>query len=392
MKTAMIIYEGVADRPVAALEDRTPMEVARCSFATDLAVTGAGGYITPARAADDNRPEMRLGQFLGMSAPDARALRRGPLEALGADLDVPEDAWVYRADFVTMDGTMLSECAVRRLSMEETEALTDTVRARVEEEGVELHVLQPGRVTVICRGAAADQSASVSPFDVEGMEYDSALPKRKHAFAQRFLLHSYEALMGHSINEVRVDLGDNPANALWPWGGGPALRPEAEYPAGVMATHCLMARGLAVLLGMRLVDLVDPWKELKGKREAFKIVGLVEALRENDWLSVYIEAPHAGGRYGGAAEKVWALESLDHFMLGPILSILDAHRPWRVLLTADGAVMAKNGRPVADSVPFIVAGEGVEPDGVGHWDEAACAHGELGKVRADEVFALLRKE
>lgn len=393
MKTAMIIYEGMADRPIPALEDRTPMAVARCSFATGMAVTGCGGLIVPARAEDDNRPEVRLGRLLGMSTDEARALRRGPLEALGLGVHAESGRWVYRADYVTVDETVLVDGAVKGLSMQETEALTAAVQAQWEPETVALKAVKPGCVVAHCRIDDGDESASMPPARAAGSDYRKVLPKNKgHAFVHDFLSRSHEALKGHPVNEVRVDLGENPANALWPWGGGAALQ-KAERPTqGVMATQSVMARGLAESLGMHVVELANPWVEVKGKRAPFKIAGLVEALREHDRIVVYVEAPNNGGRYGTASAKVWALETLDHCVLGPVLSLLEAHRPFRLLLTTDGAVSTKTGTAVPDPVPFILSGEGIEPDGVGHWDEAACAQGALGKIGIDELLNLWRKE
>jgi len=393
MKTAMIIYEGIADRAIPSLEGRTPMQVARCSLATGATVTGTGGLIDPARAEDDNRPEMRLAQFLGVPTGEARHIRRGPLEALGAGVPVESGRWVYRADFVTLDRTILTEASVKRLSMKETEALTAAVQAQWDPAVLTLTVVRPGRVVVQCRVDGDEPHPSVSPFAVEGSDYQDVLPRiRRHALVRDILQRSYEALQGHPVNEVRVDLGENPANALWPWGGGPVGRPAAARTKGGMATQCLMARGLALWLDMPVVDLADPWADINGKRATFKISGLLEALREHDHVTVYIEAPHGGGRYGKAPDKVWALEALDHYVLGPVLTLLEAYRPFRILLAADGAVLTKTGRPVPDPIPFIVSGEGIEPDGVGHWDEEACAHGALGRMRANELMNVLRKE
>ena len=394
MKTAMVIFEAAADRASPALDDRTPLQMARCSLATGAAVTGCGGLIVPARADDDNRQEMRLAQYMGVPAAEARRIRRGPLEALGAGIPLEAGRWVFRADFVTLDRTVLSEGAVPRLSMEETETLAATVRAHWDPAEVSLKAIKPGRVVAQCRMEKGAEPWSMSPFAAEGGDYRDVLARnRGYAFVRDFLIRSYDALKNHSVNEVRVDLGENPANALWLWGGGPADgHVEAGRPKGAMATQSGMARGLAELLGMPVVDLVDPWSEVAGRRAPFRISGLLEALREHDHLTVYIEAPHGGGRYGTAVDKVWALELLDHTVLGPILSLLEAHRPFRILLSTDGAVWTKNGRAIPDPVPFVVSGEGIEPDGVGHWDEQACAAGALGRIRVDELMDVLRKE
>lgn len=393
MKTALIIYEGMADRAVPALDERTPLEAARCSLATGAAVTGRGGMIIPASQEEDNRAEVRLARYMGLSSEEACAMRRGPLETIGADMPVESGRWVFRADFVTLDGSVLTAGAVQRLSLEETEALVAVVRAHWDPDEVALKVIKPGRLSVQCRLDAGQQVPSISPFTAEGGDYRDTLPKnRAYTFVRDFLVRSHEALRDHPVNEVRVDLGENPANALWLWGGGLMPSPCARRPDGAMATQSGMARGLAESLGMPVVHLADPWLEVEGRRAPFKICGLLEVLREYDHVTIYIEAPHGGGRYGSAEGKVWALEVLDHYVLGPILSLLEAHRPFRVLLATDSAVLTATGRAAPDPLPFVLSGEGIEPDGVGHWDETTCASGSLGRVRASKVIGLLRKE
>lgn len=396
MKTALIIYEGMADQPIDVLKDRTPMQTARCPLASELAVKGQGGLIRPSRAEQSNRAEMRLAQYLGQSRKEARTQWRGPLEALGANVLCEPADWVWRADLVTMDESRLLEAGVARLSMEETVDLANAVQEEWDKETLILTAVQPGVVIVRVRDHGPEGMDSISPFTAEGGELgDVLLHKRNNSFAREFIEKSQTALGNHAVNDVRLDLGENPANALWPWGGGPAVTAAeaGRQPfSGVVATQSLLARGLARTMGLNTVDLLNPWKESDHKRTPFRITEMVEALREHDHVTVYVEAPGAGGRYGDAPDKVWAMELLDHVILAPIITLLEAWRPWRIALCVDSAVLCRYGCAVPGALPFIVSGQGVNPDGVDHWDEKVCGAGVRGVIRADELIKILREE
>jgi 2,3-bisphosphoglycerate-independent phosphoglycerate mutase len=398
MKTALVLYEGMADEPSDLLEQRTPMQTAGGPVATGWAVTGQGGLVARGRPVAEGTEDSLLAAYLGLTPDDRAGLSRGPLEALGAGLSPPADQWVFRADFVTMDGEQMSASEVRHLRIEETRLLAEAVQTGWAEEGLACHVLAPGRVAVYAPRAVAQGVRGVSPFTVNGDDLRSVLPARRAtAFVRKFLDRSRELLATHPVNEVRVDLGENPANALWLWGGGPmpvacGSGKDAGEDRGVLVTQSLMALGLARQLGMAVVDLGDPWSAMAARRVPFRVAALTEALRMQRDLVMYVAAPRSGGRYGGPADKVRAVESLDHYLLGKLRTMLEAFRPYRIALAVDGAVRAGSGRPAGDPLPLIVSGADLEPDGTGHWDEVACAGGALGTVPVERVWGLLRKE
>lgn len=394
MNTAVIIYEGMADRPSSELDQRTPMEMARCPAATKLTVMGCGGQLTAFRGEDDYRPEAMCGRFCDLSADEIDRLWRGPLEALGAGVDGATSDWIFRADFVTMDGDRMIDPNVRGLSLQETESLTAAITEALPHSVIELAVVGPGRVVARAPGSQAAGIHSVPPHRFQGDTIASAWPRyRKLTWFRQWVEAAREVLASHPVNEVRLDLGENPANALWPWGGGKRLMPrEKPLSDTVFASNSSMAAGLAKYLGTDMVLLADPWAREKGKPKAFRIAPLVQALHRAEHAVVLIESEQLGGRYGRPSDKVWALERLDHAFLAPLLTVLDAHKPNRVALCTSSAVSAESGRWFKSRLPFVVAGEGIEPDGVGHWDEAACEGGDFGAMDAAGLLQQLRKE
>lgn len=388
----------MADRPSDALQQRTPMEVARCSIATGLAVTGRGGLIQTGRAAEDARSEAFLGRCLGMSESTLRDMWRGPLEALAADVDTTGAAWVFRADLVTLDGNRLVGSTVPGISFKETRELVESMEEAVADLHVKMVATGPGQALVVVHDKHVEGVRSVPPQELEGDDLLASAPfYRRQKWVRHFVEATAEVCSNHPVNEVRVDLGENPANALWPWGGGSPLLAGGGLQAGPCETGGLiadgmLARGFAKYVGIDMVEMASPWEEMDGKRPPFRIAGIVKALQDHDHVILYVESRYPGGRYGGAANKVWALESLDHRVLAPMASVMDAIKPCRLALAVDGAVLASKGRRVRDPLPVILSGQGVEPDGVGHWDERCCAQGSLGSLEMADLLESLRKE
>ena len=397
MKTALILYEGMADRPDPVFEQRTPLEVARCATATDLAVSGRGGLLPAYRNKKDQRSESMLGQALGFSGDALQDIWRGPLEALAGDTVFDDAHWIFRADVVTLDDRHLISADVPGITIEETRELADALREPLRELHADLRAIAPGRMIVAVRSEDVVGLRSVPPVEAEGTEWQAAWPKnRRHKWLRSFVETSYQVLSGHPVNHVRVDLGENPANAIWPWGGGQPLaagQGAAAVDAGhlVVMSNGLLARGFAKYVGIDMVELSNPWGTVDGKRQPFRIAGLVKALHQRDDLVVHVEAPRSGGRYGSPADKVWALECLDHVVLAPLVTVLDAVKPYRIALTVDGAVSG-SGKWLKERLPVIVSGDGIEPDGVGHWDERCCAKGGLGSLTIADTRIWLRKE
>lgn len=327
-----------------------------------------------------SRPEAIVAEWLGLSAAQAKQVWRGPLEALGAGIMAPPDHWVYRGDFVTFDGDVLRSSAVDRLSRHEARALIDALSESIPD--ADCRLTDDGGILVIGPPSAEED---ISPFEVEGRSLSDCHPPGSAAsWTAAFMRTAQHVLAHHPVNEIRLDLKENPANGLWLWGGGPSLQPGSLHQAGLIVSSSRMVRGLAAYAGAGSLELEVAWApENEGKREPMKIVRLVEGLRQHDSILVYCSLDQS--RYASPADKVWALEALDVHVLAPLLTLLEAHRPYRIVLTVDGVTAAAR-------LPVVISGEGIEPDGVGHWDEKACAGGGLGNRTIQKIRSMLERE
>jgi 2,3-bisphosphoglycerate-independent phosphoglycerate mutase len=381
MKTVVIVYEGAADAPRGELENRTPLQVARCPHAARLATEGRCGCIEQIRREADRRSEVLLGTLLGLPPAEAARLCRGPVEAAGRLAETEGYTHAFRGNFITLDDGQIQYPRAVRLSLEETDLLARVVEGACAPQGARVVTVAPGRVAVLLKLDDEDVAAGES---LSHMESDAELhlPQgRKGQKIRAIFEQSGKALKSAPVNDVRVDLGENPATHLWLWGGGRFAKPSPVR--GAVLSNSPLAAGLAHMCGMSHHALRGPWTDNEN-HVAANATAFAMLLEQHDFLLVYIEAPEEGGGFGEAVEKVRHLERLDQAFLGPALEAADG-KASRILLTVDASEA-----PAPRRAPAVLRGAGIGPDAVRHFDEEACLSGALGTVPPDEVNGLLR--
>lgn len=387
MKSLVILLEQAADTPRADLEKRTPLAVARCPTAARLVSEGQAGVLTAPRRHARLHPEPLLGMLCGLDEASASRLSRGALEVWSLGIDCAGFTHAYCGQFVTMDDGKLRDAGVERLTFQETEQLATAVQRRFDPARVRLVPRAPGRLVVLVRSSDEDLPYGQSPWSDEAGDLPEELGRGFPLF-EEMLGKSLEELGRHAINDVRVDLGENPANAIWLWGGGPLARATAVPLRLKFFTQSAMAAGLARVLGAPAEPLLDPW--LPAPPSAIADPEAVRGwLADCDRLIIYVEAPPAFAS-GDGVEKARLLERIDFLLIQPLLDAMRRVKQRRVLLAS-----VAHSADVGGSLPHPVAlwGSHIEPDSCDHWDEEACRAGTLtGRSPADLALMLLGDE
>ncbi|MHC4718559.1 MAG: cofactor-independent phosphoglycerate mutase, partial [Planctomycetota bacterium] len=164
-------------------------------------------------------------------------------------------------------------------------------------------------------------------------------------------------------NQVRRDLGENPATHVWFWGGGrtPELPAFADRFAltGASITAVDLIRGLSRLIGWDCVE-VDGATGFLDTNYAGKGAAAVEALADHDLVFVHVEATDEAGHQADAGGKVAALEQIDRHVVGPLLAHLEGgDDEWRLLVMPDHPTPCTVRTHTPDPVPFAIAGTNV---------------------------------
>lgn len=393
MKSVLLVYENAADEPQRDLDGRTPLQVARCAAATRFAAEGRCGVLGKPPAGEVSRPEAVLAAMAGVPREEAWQVSRGPLEAESAGVDWTGFNYAYRADFVTIDEGQIRDGWLPKLSLQETERLTLSLQAEYDPTAVRFQVLGAGHLVVLLHVEDGRPAPGYAPWAVEG-DMALAMPAGKRGRVACDIMEKAAAVLTRqTINDVRVDLGENPASGLWLWGGGPRVelpnRLGGRALQAAILTQSPMAAGLGRLLGMRVEPLLDPWAGA-GPNDVLDAPRLANLLKDRDLLVLYVEAPAELVR-GPAAEKVRLLERMDVLLTQAVLDGVKKIKMRRVVLATVDAAVGDAGR-VSAPQPMALWGAHVEPDSVERWEEAACQDGKLGAVDPAGVLGLLSGE
>jgi 2,3-bisphosphoglycerate-independent phosphoglycerate mutase len=364
VKYAIVIPDGAADRPSEALGGRTPFEVGRIPHMDRIAAEGRLGTVQSVPPGMAPGSDVAILSLLGYD-PVKSYTGRAPLEAAAQGIECGPDDWVFRCNLVTVAEGVMVDYSAGHIKTQESEVL---IRALEEQFGSDTLRFYAGvgyRHLLVVRGETF-KVRTTPPHDILGQRVRKYLPKGKGSDRLRELMDgSREVLEGHSVNQIRSDLGENPASQIWLWGEGqrPSLTPFRKQwgLSGAVITAVDLVRGIARLIGWDVIDVPGATgyydTDYEGKGRA-----AIEALASHDLVVVHVEATDEAGHNGAAREKVKALESVDRLVVGPLLEALEGGEdPWRILVAPDHETPLELRTHERKPVPFAMMGDGLEP-------------------------------
>jgi len=155
------------------------------------------------------------------------------------------------------------------------------------------------------------------------------------------------------------------------WGSGqiPSMPPfQEKYGlSAAMTSGVDLLLGLAKMAGMRVLSIPGVTGDIMNDYVA-QISGALAALETSDLVVVHVEAPDEAGHDGSVEDKVEAIERIDRDMVEP-LRVLGPDRV-RLLIAPDHPTPIEVQTHVADPVPFLLWGAGIESNGASRFTEA----------------------
>lgn len=393
MKYAILVGDGMADYPIAELRNRTPLEVARTPNMDLLATEGVGGLVNT--VPDGMEPGSDVANLSIMGIDPARHyMGRGPLEAASMGIEMGEDEIAFRCNLVTVSDDVMMDYSGGHISSEEGRVLIEFLGEKFAGRGVRFFpgvsyrnlMLAPERLFQENGGALR----CVPPHDIIGQSIREHYPSGKGSRLLREIMQaSHLILSQHSVNKVKIDLGENPANMIWLWGGGkkPSIRTfkEERGLSGAVISAVDLVKGIGKLLGFEVVDVPGATGYYDTDYSA-KAAAALTALNRVDCVLVHVEAADEAGHNGDRTEKVRAIENFDAKVVGAILEGLRGTGDFRIMLLPDHATPLSLRTHVADPVPFCICGTGIAPDGMKAFNEKAATKGSL---NVEEGFRLM---
>lgn len=357
----------MTDDTVEELGDRTPLEIAKTPHLKALAasgVTGAAQFVPRALAPTDDVAFMSI---LGYD-PAEFFTGTAPLEAVSLGVPQNDNEIAFRCDLVTVLDDALIDTGASRISPKESRILIEELNKKLGSSTVRFY---PGdghkNILLISDPNLTDHLDDLEctdPKRLVGKAFAKYLPAGKSAKILTDLMDkSKEVLDSQEINRVRIDLGENPANMIWPWGQGrkpkmPSFKQRFSRSAA-MVSQTDFVRGLAKLLDIDVKETVD------------------DALASHDVVFVYMPFDDEIYRTNNLKSKIKLIEDFDFSVVGPALKSLGSLSDARVLVATDRAWSRTKQAALHGQVPFLLAGHGVSRNEGNVFSEKASAQSKL---------------
>ncbi|RLE59625.1 MAG: phosphonopyruvate decarboxylase [Thermoprotei archaeon] len=406
MKLIYFVIDGAADSP----DNVTSLEKAVKPALDSLTPKGKCGLMYTIGKGIAPESDSAVFSILGYD-PHKHYIGRGPVEALGAGLDLkPGYEVAFRANFATIDPKTLriidrrcgrdlesSEAAELAKSINGLElGLYDgyaKVAATVGHRGV---VIIGSRTYKLSDNVGNTDPAyvKVGKISIAAKEFemklteckpldDSIEAKRTAELVNTFTRKVIEILDSHPVNVERELKGKLKANVMLLRDAGGEIvkvKPINEMYGMrfVAVAEMPVEKGIARLVGMDIAEVPPPTEDKKADYEN-RLETTLKLLERYDAVYVHLKGPDEPGHDGDLERKVKAIELIDKYFTKPLLESIDLGGT-AIIVTSDHATPWTHKAHTDDPVPVLVYIPGIEGDGIERFTEKDCRNGSLGLI------------
>jgi 2,3-bisphosphoglycerate-independent phosphoglycerate mutase len=394
MKYVVLVADGMADYPIKELGERTPLEAARTPNMDYIAHYGRLGRIKTIPEKMSPASDVANISILGYD-PQKYYTGRGPLEAANLGIVLEADDVAFRCNLITVSGDILIDYSAGHISSKEAEILIKFIDEHLRTERIRFYPGISYRHLMVVKRGLEERFQDLEckpPHDIMGEPVSKNLPKGKveaREILNKLMQDSRHILESHEINQVRVDLKENPANMIWLWGQGkkPALPKFSEKfgLSGSVISAVDLIKGLGRILGLEVIDVPGATgyydTDYEGKARA-----ALRSLEDKDFVFLHVEAPDEAGHNGDIREKITAIERFDQLVVGTILKTFKRRKNFRILVLPDHATPVSLKTHTADIVCFGIFGKGIVGRGFLDYSEKEAEKSDLYFEKGHELM------
>ncbi|MCJ7443136.1 MAG: cofactor-independent phosphoglycerate mutase [Methanotrichaceae archaeon] len=389
MKIIIMIGDGMADVPVDALGNLTPLQVATTPNMDFLAREGRTGRART--VPHDMSPGSDVAN-LSIMGYDPRKYYSGraPFEAAAMGIELARGEIAFRCNFVTVSDGIMIDYSAGHISNNEGKELINALKPLVPAQRLYAGVSYRN-IVVLNAGAGA---ICIPPHDITNRPIKDYLPKGSDSDILRELMEASKPILDtHPVNQKRTAEKKRPANLIWLWGQGPAPSmptfKEKYNLEGAVVSAVDLLKGIGVYAGLDVIKVPEATGTID-TNYAGKVHAAFEALRHVDVVFLHVEAPDEAAHEGDVEFKIKAIELFDKLIVGPIIcGFREMGNNWRICVLPDHPTPISIRTHTKDPVPFAIMGTGIEPDNIKTFDEEAVKLGSYGLIDATHLMDIL---
>ena len=395
MKYIVLIMDGAAGEPLEQLEGQTTLEASMTTLLDMLAQRGAVGMVKTVPDGLEPSSSTAITSILGYD-PVENAMGRGAIEAAAMGIRLAPDELALRVNTLTIRDDVMASYSCGGISTAES---NEIVRRLAEALNDDTFTLYPGvsyrHILVVKGHPELLELGYTPPHDISDRSIEGHTPRGEGAtLLHDFMARARTLLLDDPTNAARADRGNLPATDLWPFWPGAAPEGAVPFADKNGGLTCALTSGVDLLGGLAEIFGIDRLEipEVTGGPDnnfGAQADGGLVALDDHDVVVIHVEAPDEQGHAGDVEGKMTAIELIDTKMVSRIFGYAMERGDVRVLVMPDHPTPIARKTHVADPVPFLLWGAGIEPNGAFAYSEHAAEATGLVVDPASQLMGML---
>ena len=389
----------MADEPIPSLGGKTPLQAAEKPELDWLAAHGRNGLLDTIPQGFAPGSEIANLAILGYDLPKVFE-GRGSLEAASMGVPIENGEMAMRCNLITIEDGKIKNHSGGQISTEEAAELIHYLQDKLG--GGDANFFPGVSYRHLLKLKGGDKHiVTTPPHDVIGENFEKYLVKPENDSsrdtAERLnglILESMKLLPEHPVNIARAKAGKDIANSIWLW--SPGYRPEMEtlaeqFPqikSGSVISAVDLIKGIGVYAGLKSID-VEGATGLYDTNYEGKAQAAIEALKNEDFVFLHIEASDEAGHDGDPELKVLTIRYLNDRIIRPIL---DEIRTWdedvSIAVLPDHPTPCAIRTHTAKPIPFTIYRTNGSGDSVTAFDEFSAKDGSYGLIAGRQFIEL----
>lgn len=364
MKYIILVGDGMADRPIKELGNKTCLQKAHTPNMDRLAAEGEVGIARTVPRGFDPGSDVANLSILGYD-PAKYYSGRAPIEAEYRGIKLGPNDIAFRCNLVTLsyaDSESLNSASMQdfsagHISTKEAGQIMRDVNKKLGDKKITFYPGMSYRHLMVWKDGK-EKIKCTPPHDISGKKIAAYLPKGNGGEMLLALMDKARAILeAHPVNKARIKKGLQPANSLWFWGQGrkPAMPHfiDKYKLKGALISAVDLTKGLGICAGFDILNVKGATGYIDtnyiGKAQA-----ALRALKKYDIVYVHVEAPDEAGHNGDLKAKLRAIEDFDEKVVGTILEGLKRFDEYSVLLLPDHFTPISIKTHSEEPVPFAL--------------------------------------
>lgn len=396
MKYIIILGDGMADEPIATLGNKTPLQVANKPNIDKIATLGCCGMLDTIPKGFAPGSEIANLSVLGYNVAEVFE-GRGSLEAASMGISIEPGEMAMRCNLICIENGKIKNHSAGHISNEEASELIQFLQKELGNEKINFYPGVSYRHLLKVKGGNKELICT-PPHDVPGTPFADVMIKPQTDAAKatadllnNLTLRSQAMLENHPVNLKRAAAGKDKANSIWLW--SPGYKPNMEtllkmrnLKSGSVISAVDLIRGIGVYAGLKVIH-VEGATGLYDTNYEGKAQAAIDALRNDDFVYLHVEASDEAGHEGNIDLKIKTIEYLDARIVKPIFEEVSTwEEPVTIAILPDHPTPCSIKTHTNSPIPFVIYKPGKKADSVTVYDEFSARKGSYGLIKGAEFI------